>query len=227
MTETKTPKEAREAASPILQQMVLHAGCGPCRQKDMPQGFQTAAWRELRYDINPAEEPDFVGSITDMSTIRTSSVDALYNSHVIEHLYAHEVPVALAEFNRVLKPEGFVVLACPDLQSVAELVATGRLLEPAYVSRMGPISPVDILYGHRQSLAAGNLFMAHRYGFTEASMAEHFIAAGFVRTATVRTATYDIWAIAVKQLVADQDLDRLARTFLPPVARWAGPPPLR
>jgi hypothetical protein len=42
--------------------------------------------------------PDIVGTMTDMSAVADASVDALFSSHNIEHLYPHEVPVALAEF---------------------------------------------------------------------------------------------------------------------------------
>jgi len=56
---------------------------------------------------------------------------------------------------------------CPDLQSVCALVAQDKLLEPAYVSPGGPIAPMDILYGHRLSLAQGNLYIVHRTAFTE------------------------------------------------------------
>jgi ubiquinone/menaquinone biosynthesis C-methylase UbiE len=189
----------------------------------MPPGFRGPEWREIRYDINPSEAPDIQGSITDMSAVATGSVDALYNSHVIEHLNAHEVPVALREFHRVLTSDGFVVLTCPDLQSVAEQVASGKLLEPAYQSPAGPISAIDILYGFRPSLAAGNLFMAHRYGFTAASLSEHFGAAGFARTITARSKTYDLWAIATKQAVSDDELYRLAGLYMPRFSPWAGP----
>ena len=85
-------------------------------------------------------------------------MDAVWSSHNVEHLYPHEVPVALAEFRRVLKPEGFAIVTCPDLQAVAELVAQDKLTQPAYQSPSGPISPLDILYGHRPALALGNLF---------------------------------------------------------------------
>ena len=205
---------------------VLHAGCGPARRQDMPHGFQDPAWREIRYDIDPGAMPDIQGSITDMGRVGTGSVDALYNSHVIEHLYPHEVPVALREFHRVLTPEGFVVLGCPDLQSVAEQVATGKLMEPAYQSGMGAIAALDMLYGHRPSLAAGNLFMAHRTGFTAGSIGEYFGTAGFARALTARSATYDLWALATKHAASDEELYRLANTFLPRFAPWAGPPPV-
>ena len=61
---------------------------------------------------------------------------------------------------RVLDESGVLVLTCPDLQSVAQLVADDKLLEPAYHAPAGPIAPLDILYGHRPAMAAGNLFMA-------------------------------------------------------------------
>jgi SAM-dependent methyltransferase len=203
--------------------VVLHAGCGQGRQEQMPPGFRSPEWREIRYDINPAESPDIVGSITDMSAVATGSVDALYNCHVIEHLYAHEVPAALREFHRVVKPDGFVAIGCPDLQSVAEQVATGRLLEPAHPSPSGPISAIDILYGHRPSLAGGNLFMAHRYGFTAASLGQHLTEAGFARMIAARALTYELWAIATKQPVSDEELYRLVGLYLPRFSPWSGP----
>jgi ubiquinone/menaquinone biosynthesis C-methylase UbiE len=59
--------------------------------------------------------------MTDMSAVETSSMDALYSSHNIEHVYAHEVPKALAEFKRVLRPDGFVIITCPDIQAICAL----------------------------------------------------------------------------------------------------------
>jgi predicted SAM-dependent methyltransferase len=51
-------------------------------------------------------QPDVLGTMTDMSAVATGSVDAVVSSHNMEHLYPHEVPLALAEFVRVLKPDG-------------------------------------------------------------------------------------------------------------------------
>ena len=132
----------------------------------------------MRLDIDAAVEPDVLGSMTDMSAVATGSVDAVVSSHNIEHLYPHEVPLALAEFRRVLRDDGYAVITCPDLQSVAALVAQDRLTEPAYFSPAGPIAPLDILYGHRAAMARGNLFMAHRCGFTRDSLAAALISAG-------------------------------------------------
>lgn len=89
-----------------------------------------------------------------MADVASESVEALFSSHNIEHLYPHEVPVALAEFKRVLKADGFVVITCPDLQSICALVAEDKLTEAAYVSPAGPIAPIDMLYGLRSSMLA-------------------------------------------------------------------------
>lgn len=86
----------------------------------------------------------------------------MFSSHNIEHLYPREVPVALAEFLRVLKPYGIAVITCPDLESVCALIAEDKLSEVAYTSPAGPIAPIEILYGLRSSMARGNLYMSHR-----------------------------------------------------------------
>ena len=55
--------------------------------------------------------------MTDMSAVETGSMDALFSSHNVEHLYPHEVPVAFVEFHRVLNDDGFAIITGPDLQS--------------------------------------------------------------------------------------------------------------
>ena len=59
------------------------------------RALNTADWEEIRFDIDPNASPDIVGAMTDMSGVATASVDAVYSSHNIEHVFAHEVPVAL------------------------------------------------------------------------------------------------------------------------------------
>lgn len=172
----------------------LHVGCGLKDQSRTP--FAGKAWNEIRLDIDSSVKPDLVGTMTDMTAVVDGSVDAVFSSHNIEHLYPHEVPLALREFRRVLKPNGFVLLTCPDLQSVCKLVAEDKLCEPAYKSRMGPISPLDIIYGHRASMQSGNLYMSHRCGFTAKSLAANFRKVGFMSAVRSRPHVFDLWAIA-------------------------------
>jgi hypothetical protein len=148
--------------------------------------------------------------------VASESADAIFSSHNIEHLYAYQVPAALAEFRRVLKPAGFVVITCPDLQMVAAIVAEGRLNEPLYQSTKGPISAADILFGHGPSLAAGNHYMAHNYGFTLKSLAEALTGAGFgaVRGMRRRSAL-DLWMVATKGKAPDAEIQALADAHFP------------
>lgn len=76
-----------------LLKTVLNVGCGP---RGRPHGFAgfDQGWSELRLDIDPAVEPDLLGTMTDMSAVATGTVDAVVSSHNIEHLYPHEVPLA-------------------------------------------------------------------------------------------------------------------------------------
>ena len=124
---------------------VLHVGCGAYEPAKLHLMFQHSGWREIRLDIDPNVNPDVVASITDMQVISDAAVDAVYSSHNVEHLYPHEVPLALREMNRVLKPDGFAFIKLPDLQEVARFIADGKLEDPLYISPMGAIAPLDIL----------------------------------------------------------------------------------
>jgi len=151
------------------------------------------------------------GTMTDMSAVTSATMDALYSSHNIEHLYPHEVPLALKEFLRVLKPSGFAVITCPDLQGVCELIAQDKLLEPAYKSPAGPIAPLDVLYGHRPAMARGNLFMAHRCGFTQRVLMGTLKDAGFGSVASRRRGAphFDLWAVASVPMLPQEEMRKL------------------
>jgi len=195
----------------------LHVGCGPKRKDRTTAAFATPDWHEVRLDIDERVNPDIVGTITDLSGVVSASVDAVFSSHNIEHLYPHEVTVALAECRRVLKPDGDLVITCPDLQSVCALIAEDKLTEPAYTAPAGPIAPLDILYGHRPALAQGNLYMAHKCGFTQKVLQATLQASGFASVAIRRRAhpAYDLWAIATLMSLPEAPLRELAKAHFP------------
>ena len=192
------PLSPSNPPAPIQTRQVLHVGCGSADPSKLPQGFFPAElWSELRLDIDPDVAPDIIASITDMAPVADGSVDAVWSAHNLEHLRAHEVPLALAEFRRVLRPLGFILVTMPDLQQVAELVATGNLEGTAYLSAMGPIAPLDMLYGFRPAVAAGNDFMGHKTGFTATTLATHLTTAGFGDVRVQRDGAFALWASAV------------------------------
>lgn len=183
------------------QRSLLHVGCGTKSLKHLPACFQ-AGWRELRYDIDPAVKPDLTGTITDLAAVADGKVDAIWSSHNLEHLNSFEVPLALAEFHRVLSDDGFAVVTVPDLRAVAQHILDDQLEQPLYHAPAGPISALDVIFGHQAAIKKGNAYMAHRTGFSARTLGQALIDAGFAEVRVHEGRRWDLWAIAA---VADMD----------------------
>jgi SAM-dependent methyltransferase len=94
----------------------LDAGCGtqPFRALVEPQ-----VDRYLTFDIEArVDEVDYIGDIEDMSAVPTGSIDSMLCSEVLEHVPHPER--AMAEFHRILKPGGVVVLTVPFMARLHE-----------------------------------------------------------------------------------------------------------
>jgi SAM-dependent methyltransferase len=177
--------------------LVLHVGCGPPVADNLHDRFRTAEWRELRLDIDPRMTPDIVADIADMEGVPSASVDAVWSSHNIEHVFAHLVPKVFEEFLRVLRPGGQALITTPDLQRAAERIASGRLEEPLYDSEAGPVTPLDMVYGHGKEISRGFEEMSHRTGYTAQTLRRRLAAAGFVDVRVRRErADLALWADA-------------------------------
>lgn len=177
--------------------IVLHVGCGPADGERLPKRFLGDGWREIRLDLDPDVKPDVVASITDMRQIADGFAHAVWSAHNLEHLSAHEVPLALGEFLRVLAPGGFVLITLPDLQQVAEFIVADKLEDVAYMSPAGPITPLDCVFGLGREIAAGRTLMSHRTGFTETTLRKHLERAGF-HDVRITFSPFALWAEAVK-----------------------------
>lgn len=188
---------ARPRSAPSGSRIALHVGCGPTDGQSLHQRFRGPEWREIRVDLDPDVKPDLVASITDLRPIVECSVDAVWSSHNLEHLSAHEVPVALGEFFRVLSPGGVVLITLPDLQQVAEFIVADKLEEVAYESAVGPITPLDCVFGLGKDIAAGRTLMAHRTGFTATTLRKHLERAGFGNV-RIWFSPFALWAEGIK-----------------------------
>jgi SAM-dependent methyltransferase len=197
-------------AAPAPARTVLHVGCGPRSPRRLHPLFRGEDWAETRLDVDPAVAPDIVCSITDMrGRVADHSVDAIWSSHNVEHLDTHEVGTALREFVRVLSPAGFALIRCPDLRAVAEFIVANGPEAVAYESPAGPITPLDMLFGHNASIRAGQTYMRHATAFTQERLGRVLLEAGFdeVRTARVH---FDLWAVAFMPIAdAARVLDEL------------------
>jgi SAM-dependent methyltransferase len=140
-----------------------------------------------RLDIDPSCNPDIVANMLDMGEI--GQYDVVFSSHSLEHLYPHEVAQAMSEFYRVLVPGGHVVVVVPDLEDVRP---TEDVL---FESFAGPITGLDIIYGHRASIPDAP-FMAHHTGFTQHTLREAL--SQFTLIVTKRLSEYNLMAVGQK-----------------------------
>ena len=141
----------------------LSVGAGPNR--GLPAHYRD--FEVVTLDIDPAMEPDVIADVRDLSCLAEASFDAVYMSHLLEHFHRWEVGTVLEQVHRVLKVGGFVEVRVPHVKAVFEAVLEGQDVDgPLYDSAMGPITALDILFGHGQSIERGNEFMAHKTAFT-------------------------------------------------------------
>lgn len=143
----------------------------------------------MRLDIDPDVQPHIVASMIEMGDI--GPFDALYTSHALEHLYPHQVGVALGEFLRVLKPGGAAVIVVPNLDGV-------KPDETAlYWSPAGPVCGLDLYYGMSR-LIERLPYMAHHCGFIPDTLAAAMTAAGFAGVKTQVLKHYTLMGVGTK-----------------------------
>jgi len=86
---------------------LLNIGCGKTIHPD---------W--VNYDLTAEVEGVTVSDLTRGIPEPDSSADFCYSSHVLEHLNREEAKGFIAEQYRVLKPDGIIRIAVPDLETI-------------------------------------------------------------------------------------------------------------
>lgn len=140
-----------------------------------------------------------VGDVAHLEFIRDGSADAIWSSHMLEHLFEHDCRRALKDFVRVLKPSGYVLIHTPDLQKVAHAIVDRGLDQPLYDSPAGTVYPLDTIFGMRSSIERGNGFMAHRTGFSLERLGTMLLDAGFREARVWDGSMYDLWAVGLRE----------------------------
>ncbi len=121
------------------------------------------------FNVQDGPDVDFVGNCTDLSQFEDNSLDAIYASHVFEHLdYISQIVDTLSQCCRILKPEGDLMVSVPNLGVLCQMfVAEGLSTEQRFkLMRMifgGQTDPYDF----------------HKIGLIEEFLAEYLSAAGF------------------------------------------------
>jgi SAM-dependent methyltransferase len=162
---------------------ILHAGCG---REPLPDWLGDCD--ETRLDIDPDVQPDIVASLTDMGEI--GPFDAIYTCHTLEHLYPFDVPTALREFRKALRPGGIAIVIVPDLEDVRPTEET------VYESPAGPVCGLDMYYGMARLIALSP-YMAHKCGFVSATLHKAMSEAGLGQVSVTRLNGFNLVGIGV------------------------------
>lgn len=138
----------------------LHLGCGNKRLEGM-----------LNADAFDESVRDVALNAVDLGRYSDGSVDLIEAHHLLEHLTHDDARAALAEWRRVLRPGGTVVLTLPDLDQVVALWQRSDH-HTRYLREQSPI--VAMLYGSQEHPG-----MFHHWGYTQQRLAEELCEAGF------------------------------------------------
>jgi predicted SAM-dependent methyltransferase len=124
-----------------------------------PEGFLTV-------DIDEQMKPDIVADITETLPVDANSCSEVVASHVLEHLEWPDSFKTLSEFARILRPNGTLRLAVPDMSLLVRMLLNGGM----------DFHAVGLLYGMG---GRENPFEAHRYGFTAGMLVDILDVLGF------------------------------------------------
>jgi hypothetical protein len=201
-----------ERSLKLAAKRILNAGAGTSVPKRILPLLTSPDWEQVRLDVDGGANPDVVGSVTQVAQLFShQSFDLIWCSHVMEHLYAHEVYPTFMQFRQILKSNGFALIMCPDLEAVAKLVVEHGLAHIAYTSAAGPIRPLDMIYGHSTAIEQGKHHMAHRTGFTTERLGTLLLSAGFP-TVSVTSDNFEVCALA---LMERADVSRIQAELAP------------
>jgi predicted SAM-dependent methyltransferase len=126
-------------------------------------------------NIQPGPHVDFVGNCTSLRQFGDDTADEVYASHVLEHLgFRDDLPAALREIRRVLKPDGILKISVPDLD-----VLCGLFSHPD-VSRDQKFSLMMHMFGAQE-----DEHDFHRVGLTWDFLCAFLMEAGFAKVRRV------------------------------------------
>ena len=92
--------------------------------------------------------------------------------HVIEHLYRWDVPAALIEWRRLLKPGAELILECPSLDKVMKLFWM-------YMRSGAKFDPDDTIYALYGDPVHKSVEMLHKWCYTSTELIAAMRDAGF------------------------------------------------
>ena len=160
--------------------MKINVGCGH-RVLD--------GWTNVDAVISPrAPRPPEIISNALTIPLPDGCADTVMAIHLFEHFYRWEAPKALAEWARLLKPGGLLIMEMPDLVKCAKNLLAGHRASkhPEQMHMWG-------LYGDPRE---ADPWMVHRWGWTYATVKPVLLEAGFESAAERITEFHSVGRLA-------------------------------
>jgi predicted SAM-dependent methyltransferase len=148
--------------------MKLHIG-----GKELKEG-----WKILNIQKN--DGVDFVGSISDLSQFEDESIEAIYASHVVEHIDQKNIKQTFKGINRVLKNGGKFYVSVPDLDILCRI-----FIEKTAPSKV-KFHVMRMMFGGQT-----DEFDYHYFGWNYEFLNTYLLEAGFKKNERIKT--FDIF----------------------------------
>ena len=140
--------------------MKIHLACG----RHVLDGWVNV---DLVKHPSAKKDPELLGVNVDSLPFDDCSADEIMGIHIFEHFYQWEIPALLAEWSRVLKPNGKLILEMPDVVKAAKnLIKDPQNLQEAMYPLYGDCMLKDPL-------------MCHKWGWTYQTIDPFLKDAGF------------------------------------------------
>ena len=186
---------------------VLNVGGGASR--DIPKIFK--GWDQDLLDADASVNPDICCDAKQMNTLPASKYDAVFCSHTLEHFYRHDVDWVLRGFRHVLKRDGFANVIVPDMMTlIKRMNESGADIGDVWYHASGSaITFHDVMYGWHRMMESGNLYYAHKCGFSQKTLNAALRRAGFASVRTASDGMGNLFAFAFKSKPSAEKLRRL------------------
>jgi hypothetical protein len=185
---------------------LLNIGAG---SKDIPVPPWYRGWDVLRLDLEPAAEPDLLMDAMDLDTLEAEQFDAVYGSHILEHIYLFDLPRFLGGIQHVLTVDGFAEFRVPNaLQACRAAAQNGTLDAFCYNSPGGRITAWDMLYGYAPYQERYGESMAHHNAFDAGRLADMLSHHGFA-IVYAQEVKWELRAVACRTDLSDTMKQRM------------------
>ncbi|MDR1243307.1 MAG: methyltransferase domain-containing protein [Deltaproteobacteria bacterium] len=154
-----------------IREINLHLGCG---------GENIAGWINIdNYDYESGDSSRSNASYDLKMDIRaldaaSDSVDRILLVHVLEHFVRWEALELLAQFHRLLKPKGLLLMEHPDLDGCIKMYLEGQTTIDTPLGKLN--KGFTQFYGNQWDRLD---YETHRYVWTKKEMSQELIKAGF------------------------------------------------